>query len=756
MKKNLLLTYLLFFGLFSFQNSRLTGQSVTIDMDSVHQTIAGFGGMNNFDWMIDDLTEDQRITAFSNEPGQLGLSILRVRINPDSNLFYREVPTALYATEQGAKVFGTPWNPPAYMLDAASEQKRLHPDYYDEYAQHLNKFYTLMNNSGVPLYAISVQNEPDYADEEGWTEWTAEEMITFLEENAADIDTRVMAPESFQHRREFSDSILNDPEASANLDILGAHIYGTSVEDYPYPLAHEKDKELWMTEHYTSSDRSANLWPDALEVGTEISECMKANFNAYVWWYIRRFYGLITEDGLISKRGYVMSHFSKFVRPGSERIDVKVSSAPNVDVTAYKTDTSCIIVVINKGNESVNIDFAVLDGTIDTLTKVTTSASKNVVNEGGVSLSGGTFSASIDAQSITTFTTHADNVASYGNELPVADADSDDLTITDDDGNGVDTLFFNGANSYDPDGDTVEFTWVFDGVLVSNDTALELQVDIGEHQVILTVKDNEGAVNSDTVNIILNTIFDTEIWFDAECAQVGDTWEILTDNDASNEKYVAAPAGTERIDSASIDTTDLVIVRFHISEPGPYKVWGRVITPTANDDSYWVSMDTSSTWAAWNSIPADNDWHWDDVHNWSDDSPVVYELDTGYHSLNICFREDGALLDKLYLTNMGLTPDGIGETDTTCPADEPEFIQSVKESSEIILYPNPASNEIYINWSEGYTSMRLIGIDGKIVIQKKYAMRRQDTLLDLNVEPGIYLLILRNEKDTSVTRFVVK
>ena len=76
--------------------------------------------------------------------------------------------------------------------------KRLRYDKYAAYAQHLNDFVSYMKNNGVDLYAISVQNEPDYAHE--WTWWTPQEILRFMKENAGSIqNTKVMAPESFQY-----------------------------------------------------------------------------------------------------------------------------------------------------------------------------------------------------------------------------------------------------------------------------------------------------------------------------------------------------------------------------------------------------------------------------------------------------------------------------------------------------------------------------------------------------------------------------
>lgn len=53
-----------------------------------------------------------------------------------------------------------------------------------------------------------------------------------------------------------------------------------------------------------------------------IHESMESNWNAYIWWYLKRYYSFIGEgvqgapEGEILKRGYAFSHFSKFIRPG--------------------------------------------------------------------------------------------------------------------------------------------------------------------------------------------------------------------------------------------------------------------------------------------------------------------------------------------------------------------------------------------------------------------------------------------------------
>ena len=71
-------------------------------------------------------------------------------------------------------------------------------------------------------------------------------------------------------------------------------------------------------------------------------------FQTYVWWYIRRSYGPMREDGQISKRGAMMAHFSRFVRPGYVRIDATATPATNVYVSEYRNGNTVVIVAFNK------------------------------------------------------------------------------------------------------------------------------------------------------------------------------------------------------------------------------------------------------------------------------------------------------------------------------------------------------------------------------------------------------------------------
>ncbi|MEU6741642.1 cellulose binding domain-containing protein [Streptosporangium sandarakinum] len=391
--------------------SEAAAATAVIDPSVRRQTIRGFGGMAHAAW-AGDLTAAQRDTAFGAGEGRLGFSMLRIPVGENQSDWSRDLATAKRAVELGATVFASPWNPPAAMVEtftrgSQTNAKRLRYSSYAAYAQHLNAFSTYMRNNGVNLYGISVQNEPDYAHD--WTWWTPTEMVRFLRENAGSINTRVIAPESFQYLKNMSDPILNDPAALANVDIIGAHLYGTPYSNFPYPLFQQKGagKELWMTEvyHPNSSD-SADLWPQALDVAEHMHRAMvEAEFQAYVWWYIRRSYGPMREDGQISKRGAMMAHFARFVRPGYVRIGATANPASNVYVSAYRGGDTIVIVAVNKGTSAVSQQFTLANTTASSASSWLTDASRNVAPQGTIPVSNGSLTVTLPARSVTTFVT---------------------------------------------------------------------------------------------------------------------------------------------------------------------------------------------------------------------------------------------------------------------------------------------------------------------------------------------------------------
>ena len=409
--------------------------TVNVDVTEEHQVIRGFGGMVHNEWQGGGgLSEADAKIAFGTGDGTIGLNTLRIPVYANSNSFNKEVNAAKYAKKYAGDdfiLYATPWTSPY-----AGANQHMSSSNYQKYVDHLNSFNDYMKNQGVPLYAISISNEPDWCGE--WACWSADEIYNFTKGYADKMrknGVKVISTESFRYDKNLYNKVLNDANALKNWDILGAHFYAsdrrTGDNFFQYSLADQKKVERWMTEHYTESQGSGNDWRtirntgdqanqnkrdtvNAMDVGYEIHRAMVVgNFNQYTWWYIRRCYGLIMEKdfgnklqipqneiGKISKRGYVLSQFARFVRPGAIRVGATANPEKEVFASAYKSadGDSVIVVLVNRDyKNSKSVTVKVQGADVQSFHVYTTSEAKNAKYEGEVEVKNGSVTISMDA-----------------------------------------------------------------------------------------------------------------------------------------------------------------------------------------------------------------------------------------------------------------------------------------------------------------------------------------------------------------------
>ncbi|MVT09921.1 glycoside hydrolase [Chitinophaga tropicalis] len=359
--------------------------TATIDAATVQQTIRGFGGMSIPLW-IGDLTTDQRTKAFSTTSG-IGLSILRVMVPTSSSQFAAEKPTIDAAKSYGATVIATAWNAPASMMDGLY----LKSSSWANYAAHLKAYTTAVGG----VYALSPWNEPNYSAS-GWMHATAAEIANFVAAQGDNCGAPIMAPEPFNMDQTFINTYLGNATAKSKTLFVSGHIYGKT----PYNLGNI-GKSVWMTEHYTNSSISGNDWNNAMAAAKEIHDCMNAGWAAYVWWYIRRFYGPIDENSNITKLGYVMTHFARYIRPGYTKIACPANPTTGVYTTAYKSGSKIVIVAINTNAEITYQPFTISGVTVTGFNRYVTTSSSNLTSS-TLSVSNGSFGINLPASSITT------------------------------------------------------------------------------------------------------------------------------------------------------------------------------------------------------------------------------------------------------------------------------------------------------------------------------------------------------------------
>lgn len=375
--------------------------AISISANETYQTIQGFGCATVFRPSNAPLTSDESDRLFGKGNGQLGLNILRIRLATDDYWRSLELANAKGAIQRGAKVLATPWSPPAkFKTNNNLIGGSLIADSGAGYANYLNDFANYMSANGAPVYAVSVQNEPDWDPSYESCVWTANQMRDFLKNHGHLITSaRLMAPELVNNNQNYINTILADNAAASNIDLLGTHIYGGGIVENA--LAKSLNKEIWMTEHLDT----VYTYTASLATAVEIHDCLtKANFSAYIWWYAKRFYGPIGEDGLVTKRGYIMSQFAKYIPSGSVRIGTTVNTAPEARISAYKTSAGKkIIVAINNYNTVVNQTFTVKDAVFTELIPYSTTEKTNATAGAKIIAGSNSFSYNLQPYSVTTF-----------------------------------------------------------------------------------------------------------------------------------------------------------------------------------------------------------------------------------------------------------------------------------------------------------------------------------------------------------------
>lgn len=366
-------------------------QAALIDLAAPRQTIDGFGASTAWHGPIGDAEAD---AAFGNGANQMGLSILRVRIDPMPMAWQAEKSNAQKAKSRGAAILASPWTPPPAMkTNNDMVGGELRPDQYPAYAAHLRSFCAALGTVDV----VSLQSEPNIRVKYESCSWTGAQIRDFCKSQGDAVGAPLMMPEAFNFDPAMSDPALDDPDAARKVSYVGGHLYAS--RPFTYSKALDAGKKVWMTEFYVNDDEAGGV----LQMGRQILDCMVSGMHAYVWWYLSLPYcNLVKRDGTLMRKGYAMAQFSKFIRPGYRRIEAAYQPQPGVFVAAFRGETT-VIVAINQNTEAKVQPFAIANGTIPAPRKFVTSASKNLADEGLVGLTGDAFTAALDAQSITTF-----------------------------------------------------------------------------------------------------------------------------------------------------------------------------------------------------------------------------------------------------------------------------------------------------------------------------------------------------------------
>jgi len=384
--------------------------TITIDRSKAYQQMDGFGFAltGGSAMLINKMSADKQAELlkelFGTTKNNIGVSYLRISIGAsdlDDHVFsYDDLPAGekdadlkkfslandkkalipvlkkILAINPAIKILGSPWSPPTWMkTNDSTGGGHLKPEYYHAYSQYLIKYIKGMAANGIRIDAITTQNEPLNPKNNPSMVMEAPEQANFIKNNlgpefkAAKVKTKIILYDHNADRPDYPISILNDPAAKKYADGSAFHLYGGKIEALSEVHNAHPDKSLYFTEQWVGAP--GNLKGDLkfhvreLIIGAPRNWCRNViewnlaadqNQDPHTPGGCDRCLGAITINGDQVTRNpayYIIAQASKFVRPGSKRIESNyVKELPNV---AYLTPSGKIVLVVLNNSDSTQI-----------------------------------------------------------------------------------------------------------------------------------------------------------------------------------------------------------------------------------------------------------------------------------------------------------------------------------------------------------------------------------------------------------------
>lgn len=277
-------------------------------------------------------------------------------------------------------IMASPWSAPVWMKsNKDTKGGRLLPEYYDSYARYLVKYILGMQEQGIHIGAITIQNEPLNPGNNPSMYMQAGEQAVFIKKylgpafKTAGLGTKIIIYDHNADKPEYPISILNDAEAAQYIDGSAFHLYGGKIEALSKVHEAYPNKNLYFTEQWVGApgnfSRDIPEHIQKLIIGATQNWC-----RTVIEWNLannslnqpytdrggcNRCLGAITIDKDSVTRNpayYIIAHASKFLRPGSVRIaSTPDGKLPNV---AFKTPKGkTVLIVLNNSPKAK--DFSV-------------------------------------------------------------------------------------------------------------------------------------------------------------------------------------------------------------------------------------------------------------------------------------------------------------------------------------------------------------------------------------------------------------
>ena len=438
---------------FSSTSQKDSTEMVRLDLNKRYQKITGFGGAftESSAYLLNALSKKNRDTIISAYFSKAGAnySLARTHMNScdfslsqysyapivgDVNLEHFTIQddmadlipmikAAMAASEDGFKLFASPWTAAPWMKDNNQwVGGKLLPKYYDTWALFFSKYIEAYKDQGIDIWGFTVENEP-HGNGNNWESmhYTPGEMTNFvmhhlgpkLEADGYGDKIILGYDQNRAGLKEWVDSMYKNKDTSKYFDGIAIHWYESTYKIFDEALqyAHNKAPNKLLIETEGCVDSEVPAWKDddwywskvATDWGwdwasedekylhpkyapvnryaRDIIGCLNNWVDGWVDWnmVLDRQGGpnwfenwcaapIIvdpdTDEVYITPLYYVMAHFSKYIRPGADVIGVNTTNKALQITAAQNPDKSIAVIVFNEGNKVQNFNLRLKDKSI--------------------------------------------------------------------------------------------------------------------------------------------------------------------------------------------------------------------------------------------------------------------------------------------------------------------------------------------------------------------------------------------------------
>ncbi|HEX3101158.1 MAG TPA: glycoside hydrolase family 30 protein, partial [Pyrinomonadaceae bacterium] len=299
------------------------------------------------------------------------------------------IKRAMAATGGKLNLFASPWSPPAFMKDNNNmlHGGKLKLDHYQSWANYYAKFIKAYQKEGIPVWGLSIQNEPMATQKWESCIFTAEDERDFLKKYLGPTMKREGLADKkiimWDHNRDMIyqrvSTMMRDAEAAKYVWGIGYHWYepwsGGEMMHDNVNLVHETfpDKHLIFTEGCAESYKPERTkeWTFGERYGSSMIHDFNNGTVGWTDWNV-----LLDEQGGPNHVGnfcfapmhgdtktgeltyinsfYYIGHFSKFIRPGARRVANSPSRSSLLSTAFVNQNGKLAVVVMNKGEKKVD------------------------------------------------------------------------------------------------------------------------------------------------------------------------------------------------------------------------------------------------------------------------------------------------------------------------------------------------------------------------------------------------------------------